>query len=230
MFGSFMEHYFPYASQMGSDFTQATEETVLMTVSAMIIAGVIGLIIGILLLLTGSRGLSPNAPLYWVLDQIVNIGRSIPFIILLAIIMPFTRLIVGTSIGTTAVTVPIVVGTIPFIARQVQNALLEVDPGVVEAAQAMGLGNLAIVFRVYLKEGLISLVRSVNFTIINLIGLTAMAGAVGGGGLGATALQEGYQRGRTDVTFVAMSLILIFVFLTQIIGNALLRLIAHGRA
>ncbi|MFT8357742.1 methionine ABC transporter permease [Bifidobacterium aquikefiri] len=230
MFGSFMEHYFPYASQMGSDFTQATEETVLMTVSAMIIAGVIGLIIGILLLLTGSRGLSPNAPLYWVLDQIVNIGRSIPFIILLAIIMPFTRLIVGTSIGTTAVTVPIVVGTIPFFARQVQNALLEVDPGVVEAAQAMGLGNLAIVFRVYLKEGLISLVRSVNFTIINLIGLTAMAGAVGGGGLGATALQEGYQRGRTDVTFVAMILILIFVFLTQIIGNALLRLIAHGRA
>ncbi|MFT8356157.1 methionine ABC transporter permease [Bifidobacterium aquikefiri] len=215
---------------MGSDFTQATEETVLMTVSAMIIAGVIGLIIGILLLLTGSRGLSPNAPLYWVLDQIVNIGRSIPFIILLAIIMPFTRLIVGTSIGTTAVTVPIVVGTIPFFARQVQNALLEVDPGVVEAAQAMGLGNLAIVFRVYLKEGLISLVRSVNFTIINLIGLTAMAGAVGGGGLGATALQEGYQRGRTDVTFVAMILILIFVFLTQIIGNALLRLIAHGRA
>ncbi|MFT8652453.1 MAG: methionine ABC transporter permease [Bifidobacterium aquikefiri] len=201
-----------------------------MTVSAMIIAGVIGLIIGILLLLTGSRGLSPNAPLYWVLDQIVNIGRSIPFIILLAIIMPFTRLIVGTSIGTTAVTVPIVVGTIPFFARQVQNALLEVDPGVVEAAQAMGLGNLAIVFRVYLKEGLISLVRSVNFTIINLIGLTAMAGAVGGGGLGATALQEGYQRGRTDVTFVAMILILIFVFLTQIIGNALLRLIAHGRA
>ncbi|MFT9232709.1 MAG: ABC transporter permease subunit, partial [Bifidobacterium sp.] len=167
---------------------------------------------------------------YWLLDQIVNIGRSIPFIILLAIIMPFTRLIVGTSIGTTAVTVPIVVGTIPFFARQVQNALLEVDPGVVEAAQAMGLSNAAIVFRVYLKEGLVSLVRSVNFTIINLIGLTAMAGAVGGGGLGATALQEGYQRGRTDVTFMAMILILVFVFITQVIGNAILKIVAHGRA
>ncbi|WP_369344806.1 methionine ABC transporter permease [Bifidobacterium aquikefiricola] len=225
-----MEHYFPYASQMVSDFTQATQETVLMTVSAMIIAGAIGLVIGILLLLTGSRGLSPNAPVYWVLDQIVNIGRSVPFIILLAVIMPFTRLIVGTSIGTTAVTVPIVVGTIPFFARQVQNALLEVDSGVVEAAQAMGLGNLAIVVRVYLKEGLISLVRSVNFTIINLIGLTAMAGVVGGGGLGAVALQEGYQRGRTDVTVMSMILILIFVFITQVIGNAVLKLIAHGRA
>lgn len=230
MFTMFMERYFPFASQMGSDFLQASEETVLMTVSAMIIAGIIGLVIGILLLLTGSRGLHPNVGVYWILDQIVNIGRSVPFIILLAIIMPFTRLIVGTSIGTTAVTVPIVVGTIPFFARQVQNALLEVDSGVVEAAQAMGLSNIAIVFRVYLKEGLVSLVRSVNFTIINLIGLTAMAGAVGGGGLGATALQEGYQRGRTDVTFVAMILILLFVFVTQIIGNAILHIIAHGRA
>ncbi|MCI1660301.1 methionine ABC transporter permease [Bifidobacterium psychraerophilum] len=215
---------------MTDDFVQATIETIVMVSVAMVIAGVIGLLLGIVLLVTGEYGLRPNRVVYWTLDQIVNIGRSIPFIILLAIIMPFTRLLVGTSIGTTAVTVPIVVGTIPFFARQVQNALLEVDPGVVEAAKAMGTSDTGIVFRVYLREGLVSLIRAASFTIINLIGLTAMAGVVGGGGLGSTALQDGYQRGRTDVTFTAMVLILIIVFITQVIGNIAVRIASHGRS
>ncbi|MCH4159962.1 methionine ABC transporter permease [Bifidobacterium sp.] len=224
-----IERLLPNASQMGDDFIQATIESLQMIVSAMIIAGVLGLLLGIVLLVTGEHGLRPNKVIYWTLDQIVNIGRSIPFIILLAIIMPFTRFVVGTSIGTTAVTVPIVVGTIPFFARQVQNALLEVDPGVVEAAKAMGTSDFGIVYRVYLREGLVSLIRSASFTIINLIGLTAMAGIVGGGGLGATALQQGYQRGQTDVTFASMVLILIIVFITQIIGNIAARIASHGR-
>jgi D-methionine transport system permease protein len=200
-----------------------------MVAAAMIIAGVIGLLLGIVLLVTGEHGLRPNAVIYWTLDQIVNIGRSIPFIILLAVIMPFTRFLVGTSIGTIAVSVPMVIGTIPFFARQVQNSLLEVDPGVVEAAKAMGTSDIGIIYRVYLREGLVSLIRAINFTVINVIGLTAMAGIVGGGGLGATALQQGYQRGQTDVTFASMVLILIIVFITQIIGNIAVRIASHGR-
>jgi D-methionine transport system permease protein len=123
-------------------------------------------------------GLTPQRLIYSILDKLVNIGRSIPFIILLAVIMPVTRFIVGTSVGTAAVTVPLVLGTIPFYARQIQNALLEVDPGVVEAARAMGVGNLGIIYRVYFKEGLVSIIRASSFTVINLIGLTAMAGTL----------------------------------------------------
>jgi len=136
---------------------------------------------------------------------------------------------VHTSVGTTAVTVPIVIGTIPFFARQIQNALLEVDPGVVEAARAMGVGTFGIIFRVYLKEGLVSIIRASSFTIINLIGLTAMAGIVGGGGLGAMAIQVGYQRNQKDVTFMSLILVLVIVFITQLLGNIAVKLASKGR-
>src|SRR5574339_430217 len=216
-----MDKLFPNVNQIWPDIRVATFETLQMTIIAGIIAGVIGLIIGIVLLVTNKDGLTPNRVVYYVLDKVVDVGRSIPFIILLAIIVPFTRLIVHTSVGTTAVTVPIVIGTIPFFARQIQNALLEVDPGVVEAARAMGVGTFGIIFRVYLKEGLVS--------IINLIGLTAMAGIVGGGGLGAMAIQVGYQRNQKDVTFMSLILVLIIVFITQLIGNLAVKLASKGR-
>jgi D-methionine transport system permease protein len=223
------EKLFPNAVLLGTDFWQATLETLQMILIAALIAGLIGLFLGIALLITDTKGLLPKAPVYWLLDKVVNIGRSIPFIILLAIIMPFTRLVVGTSVGTAAVTVPIVIGTIPFFARQIENALLEVDPGVVEAAKAMGSSNLDIIIRVYLKEGLVSIIRASSFTVINLIGLTAMAGAVGGGGLGAMALQQGYQRGRGDVTFLSLVFVLVIVFLTQILGNIAAKIAGKGR-
>lgn len=224
------EKLFPNAVLLGSDFWTATLESIQMTLISGFISGIIGLLLGIILLITDEYGLTPNRYIYWILDKIVNIGRSIPFIILLAVIMPFTRLVVGTSIGTAAVTVPLVIGTTPFFARQIQNALLEVDPGVVEAAKAMGSSNLDIILRVYLKEGLVSIIRASSFTVINLIGLTAMAGAVGGGGLGAMALQQGYQRGRGDVTFLSLVLVLVIVFITQIIGNVLAKIAGRGRA
>ncbi|MDR0297289.1 MAG: ABC transporter permease [Streptococcaceae bacterium] len=224
-----INHTFPNAAQQWPDFWTATLETLEMTVIAAIIAGIVGILIGIALLLTGDEGLTPNKIVYVLLDKIVDIGRSIPFIILLAVIMPFTRLLVGTSIGTTAVTVPIVIGTIPFFARQVQNVLLEVSPGVIEAAEAMGTSNLDIIFRVYLKEGLVSLLRAGNFTVINLIGLTAMAGIVGGGGLGNMAVQQGYQRGATDVTLLSLIFTLVIVFVTQLLGNLAIRLVTRGR-
>ncbi|GFH40555.1 methionine ABC transporter permease [Pseudolactococcus insecticola] len=219
----------PNVNLIWPDIWTATLETLQMTVIAGIIAGIIGLFLGIVLLITDEGGLTPNRLLYNILDKIVNIGRSIPFIILLAIIVPFTRVLVGTSVGTAAVTVPIVIGTIPFFARQIQNALLEVDPGVIEAARAMGVSNLGIIFRVYLKEGLVSIIRASSFTVINLIGLTAMAGTVGGGGLGAMALQIGYQRNQKDVTFMSLVLVLVIVFITQILGNLGVKAASKGR-
>jgi D-methionine transport system permease protein len=224
-----IDKLFPNAADLWPDFWTATLETLQMTVMTGLIAGLLGLVLGVILLITDEGGLTPQRLIYTILDKIVNIGRSIPFIILMAVIMPLTRLIVGTSVGTEAVMVPLVLGTIPFYARQIQNALLEVDPGVIEAARAMGVGNLGIIYRVYLKEGLVSIIRASSFTIINLIGLTAMAGAVGGGGLGAMALQQGYQRGRGDVTFLSLIFVLVIVFITQILGNFAVRAAAKGR-
>ncbi|PCS04565.1 ABC transporter permease [Lactococcus chungangensis CAU 28 = DSM 22330] len=214
---------------MWPDFWTATLETLQMTFITGVIAGILGLILGVILLMTDEGGLTPQRLIYTILDKIVNIGRSIPFIILLAVIMPVTRLIVGTSVGTAAVTVPLVLGTIPFFARQIQNALLEVDPGVVEAARAMGVGNFGIIYRVYLKEGLVSIIRASSFTVINLIGLTAMAGTVGGGGLGSMALQQGYQRGRGDVTFLSLIFVLVIVFISQVLGNLGVKAASKGR-
>lgn len=224
-----IDKLFPNAADLWPDFWTATLETLQMTLITGVIAGILGLILGVILLMTDEGGLTPQRLIYALLDKIVNIGRSIPFIILMAVIVPLTRLIVGTSVGTAAVTVPLVLGTIPFYARQIQNALLEVNPGVVEAARAMGVGNLGIIYRVYLKEGLISIIRASSFTIINLIGLTAMAGAVGGGGLGAMALQQGYQRGRGDITFLSLIFVLVIVFITQVLGNLAVKAASKGR-
>ncbi|MCX0326140.1 ABC transporter permease [Apilactobacillus kunkeei] len=227
---SFLTHYLPNVMTMIPDFEQATIETLYMTFVTALIGGIIGLFIGVLLVLTGPEGISENIPFYTVLDKIVNFFRAIPFIILLAVIAPFTRIIVGTAIGTTASIVPLVIAVIPFYARQVQNALLDVDSGIVESAQAMGSSTWGIVFRVYLKEGLPKIIRSSVVTLISLISLTAMAGTVAGGGLGNLAVMVGYQRYENDVTFVSLILILILVFVIQIIGDILARLTDHENA
>jgi len=161
------------------------------------------------------------------LDKVVNIFRSIPFIILISLLVVMTRAIVGTSIGPTAAIVPLTVGVIPFFARQIEIALLEVDPGVIEAAEAMGTSPFGIIFRVYLLEGLPGIVRVSALTIINVIGLTAMAGAVGAGGLGSLAVTRGYNRFQTDVTWVAMIIILVLVFISQAISNWIVKKISH---
>lgn len=224
---AFLAHYFPNAISMIPDFEQATFETLYMTFFTAIIGGLIGLLIGVILVLTDPEGISENDVFYTILDKIVNFFRSVPFIIMLAVIAPFTRIVVGTSIGTTACIVPLVIAVIPFYARQVQNALLDVDSGIIESAQAMGSSTWGIVFRVYLKEGLPKIIRSSVVTLISLIGLTAMAGTVGGGGLGNLAVIVGYQRYENDVTLVALVLILIIVFAIQIVGDVLARMTDH---
>lgn len=208
-------------------FEIAIYQTLYMTFVSAVFAGILGLILGVALLITDEQGILPQKHFYYILDKLVNLFRSIPFVILLAVIGPFTKLVVGQTIGPTGALVPLIVGTAPFFARQVQLALVEVDPGIIESAQAMGLSPWQIIYHVYLKEGLPELIRSATLTLISLIGLTAMAGAVGGGGLGNMAIAVGYQRFENDVTIVSMILILILVFIVQGIGDFAVRKLQH---
>ena len=224
---TFITTFLPNVSEIWDEVLLSTWETLYMTLVAGLIAGTLGVILGVILVVTEDGGILESRHLYNVLDKLVNIFRSLPFIILMALIVPFTRLVVGTSIGTTASIVPLVVATVPFYARQIQNALVEVDAGVIEAAQSMGASPWEIIFRVYLKEGLPGIIRVSSVTIINLIGLTAMAGAIGGGGLGNLAITRGYNRFQNDVTLVATIIILIIVFISQAIGNALVKKVSH---
>lgn len=227
---SFLEKLMPnvFTNLYGDyGFQGAIWQTLYMTIISAVIAGILGLLIGILLIVTAENGIAPHKTFYSVLDKLVNVLRSIPFIILLALIGPLTKLIMNTTIGPKGALVPLIIGTFPFYARQVQNALVQVDPGIVEAAQAMGESDTGIVFGVYLKEGLPELIRASVLTIISLIGLTAMAGAVGGGGLGNMAISIGYQRFQNDVTIVATLLVLILVFIVQFIGDWLVRKVSH---
>lgn len=216
-----MSQLFPNVIAMQADIWQATLETIYMTVVSAVIAGVLGLLTGLVLVVTQPGGIAEDRPFYSILDKIVNLLRSIPFIILLAVISPLTSFLVGTTVGTTAALVPLVVGIFPFYARQVQLALQEVGPGVVEAAQSMGLSNQEIIFRVYLREGLADIIRVSTLTVISLVGLTTMAGAVGAGGLGNVAISIGYARFQNDVTFVCMIILLVLVFVIQFIGDRL---------
>ena len=222
-----MLEYFKNAIEIKDAFITETWTTVYMTLITALIAGFFGIILGVILSVTEEGGILENPPLHNILDKIINIGRSIPFVILIALIAPFTRFILGTTVGNAGAMVPLVVGTTPFYARQVQNALAEVDRGVVEAAQAMGFSPFKIITNVYLSEGKEGLIRSGAVTIISLIGLTAMAGAVGAGGLGKVAISYGYYRFKQDITLVATILILILVFIVQWLSNILIRLVKH---
>lgn len=203
------------------EIIKSTIETLTMTGITALFAGVLGIALGVCLVVTRGGGILENRVLYTVLDKVVNVFRSIPFLILSMLLIPFTRALVGTTIGIPGAVVPLVVATIPFFSRQVQLALLEVDPGVIEASVAMGLTPLQIIFRVYLKEGLPSLIRAASLTIISLIGLTTIAGAFGAGGLGNLAISRGYNRFQGDVMLVTVVIILIIVFISQAIGDYL---------
>ncbi|OJF97095.1 methionine ABC transporter permease [Alkalibacterium sp. 20] len=224
---SWFETYFENVLSIRPEILNSIWETLYMLGISALISGFLGIILGIILVVTERQGILENRKVYDFLERSVNAFRSVPFIIMLTLIAPFTRFIVGTSIGTTAAIVPLVAGTVPFYSRQVQNALLEVDKGVIEAAEAMGSSPLEIIFRVYLKEGLSSIIRVSSVTIINLMGLTAMAGAIGAGGLGNLAVARGYNRFQSDVTLVATIAIMIIVLISQMIGNFLVRKTSH---
>lgn len=201
------------------ELLKSTLETLAMTGISAVFIFVFGMALGILLVITKPGGLSENKVVYQISDKIVNLIRSIPFIILLFCLIPLSRLIVGTSIGVAGAIVPLIIGTVPFFSRQVESSLSEVDPGLIETAKAMGLSKTAIIFRVYLKECIPSLARGVTITLINLIGLTAMAGAVGAGGLGNFAYVQGEQRNRDDIIWATVIILVLIVTVIQIIGN-----------
>ncbi|MCZ4833583.1 ABC transporter permease [Staphylococcus aureus] len=205
---------------------QALYETLYIMVSiALFLGAVIGIPLGVLLVITRKQGIWPNIVIHQVLNPIINILRSLPFIILLIAIVPFTKLVVGTSIGTTAAIVPLTVYVAPYIARLVENSLLEVDEGIIEAAKAMGASPLQIIRYFLIPEALGSLVLAITTAIIGLIGSTAMAGAVGGGGIGDLALVYGYQRFDTTVIIITVIVLVIIVQVIQTLGNVLARFI-----
>ncbi|BAS47103.1 methionine ABC transporter permease protein [Staphylococcus schleiferi] len=204
-----------------SQLLEALYQTLYMVTFALVLGAIIGIPLGILLVVTRQNGIWPNAIIHHILNPIINILRSIPFIILLIAIIPFTKLIVGTSIGTTAAIVPLTVYVAPYIARLVENSLLEVDAGIIEAAHAMGASPMQIIRYFLLPEALGSLILSITTAIIGLIGATAMAGAVGGGGIGDMALVYGYQRFDTLVIVITVVVLVIIVQLIQSVGNVL---------
>lgn len=202
-------------------------ETLIMTLWSGGISFVIGLFFGITLTVTKKDGILQNSVIYQILDKAINLFRSIPFIILLTGVMPLSRLIMGTAIGVRGAIVPLIFGCVPFFSRQVETALAEVDSGLVEAAESMGLSPFDIIFRVYLKESVAPLVRGTTITLVSLIGLTAMAGAVGAGGLGNYAIMYGHDRNQLDVTWVTIVVLVIVVNLIQLAGNKIIKRNKH---
>ena len=204
---------------MGEIVLDALKETLIMVFTSTIFAVILGFIPAILLTVTANDGLKPNKIIYNILDFIVNTLRSFPFVILMVIIVPLTRLIVGKSIGTTAAIVPLTIAAAPFVARVIESSLREVDKGVIEAAKAFGASNFQIIFKVMLKEAVPSIMSGITLTIISIVGYSAMAGAIGGGGLGDVAIRYGYQRFQTDVMVVTCIILIIVVQLLQFLGN-----------
>ena len=201
--------------------TKAFGETVYMVVVSMIIATIVGVPLGVLLHTTSKGQILESPAVNRVVGAVVNAVRSIPFIILLVAIIPFTRLLVGTAIGTTAAMVPLVIAAIPFIGRQVETSLKEVPFGLVEAAQSMGATPAQIIWKVLLPESMSSIVAQLTTVIISLVGESAMAGAVGGGGLGDLAIRYGYQRFRPEIMIATVVILIVLVQLVQFVGNTI---------
>ncbi|MGO3017864.1 MAG: methionine ABC transporter permease [Anaerococcus sp.] len=219
--------FFEYSISIMDRIISDLWATLYMLLVSAVIAGVIGLAVGVILVVTNEGGILENKKVYSILDKITNLFRAIPFVILLAFISPLTRAIVGSRIGSTAAIVPLVFSTVPFFAKQVEQALAEVDRGVIEAAEAMGESPFNIIISVYLREGLPSIIRASSITLISLLGLTTMAGTIGAGGLGNLAIAVGYNRYKDDVVIVSVILILIIVYIIQAIANYLIRKTSH---
>lgn len=218
---------FPNVSNKLPEFLNSIYQTIYMVVVSGVFSYSIGLAVGVLLVVTKKGGILQNASINTILDKVINVFRIIPFVILLAALIPLTRMIMGTAIGTKGAIIPLIFGTTPFFARQVESTLSEMGNGLVEAALSMGSSPFDIIFRVYIRESIPGLIRALTITTISLIGLTAMAGAVGGGGLGDFALRYGHQRNQVDVTFATVIALVIMVTIIQIISNYFIRKTTH---
>lgn len=222
-----IQKYLPNVLENIVELQESVLETITMVTISGVISLAIGIVFGVTLVVTRDGNILENKPIQKILSQVINVFRSIPFIILLTAVLPITRAIVGTGIGTKGAIVPLVFGTVPFFARQIDTALSEVDEGVIEAAKSMGSNPLEIIFRVYIREGLPGIVRAITITMVSLIGLSTMAGSIGGGGLGDLAIRYGHQRYQTDITYVTVIIILILVTMIQSSGNFLIKKFTH---
>ncbi|GEB76309.1 methionine ABC transporter permease [Sporolactobacillus inulinus] len=211
----------PNVSEVLDEFYLSIIQTLQMVFISGLISFVLSLIIGIVLVVTKKNGLLERPIVFNLFDKVINLFRSIPFIILIAALIPITRLISGTAVGVQGTLFPLVVGITPFFSRQIESALSEVDEGLVESGTAMGLSPVQIIFSIYLKEGIASIVRVSTITMISLIGLTAIVGVVGGGGIGDFAIRYGYQMNQLDATYLSIIVLLIFVSIVQVLGTFL---------
>ena len=215
----FLEKIIPNVLDKPDALVESIQETLVMTLWSGVLIFVLGMFFGIILTVTKQGGICENKGVFQVLDKCINFFRSIPFIILLTGLMPLSRFIMGTAIGVPGAIVPLVFGATPFFTRQIENAFAEVDPGLTEAAQAMGCSAPEMVFQVYIKESIPGIARGTTITVISLLGLVAMAGAVGAGGLGDFAVRYGHDRNQVDVTYVTVIILVIFVSMIQCIGT-----------
>lgn len=222
-----MDFLATFFDNYGMLLAQGTWDTLLMTIVSTFFAYVIGIPLGVLCVLTSPKGLMPHLIFNMVLGWIINIGRSIPFIILLVALIPFTRFIVGTSLGVPGAIVPLVISAAPFIARMVEQSIEEVDGGLVEAAQSFGANTWQIVYKVFLREALPSLVRGFAIVFITILGYSAMAGCVGAGGLGDIAIRYGYQRYQDDVMIATVIILIVIVQIVQSACNFAARKMEH---
>ena len=222
-----MDFLATFFDNYGMLLAQGTWDTLLMTIVSTFFAYVIGIPLGVLCVLTSPKGLMPHRIFNMVLGWIINIGRSIPFIILLVALIPFTRFIVGTSLGVPGSIVPLVISAAPFIARMVEQSIEEVDGGLVEAAQSFGANTWQIVYKVFLREALPSLVRGFAIVFITILGYSAMAGCVGAGGLGDIAIRYGYQRYQDDVMIATVIILIVIVQIVQSACNFAARKMEH---
>lgn len=222
-----LNNLIPNVVDLYPELIKAFWETINMVIVSGVVSALVGIPIGVILVVTREGNILENKAIFKAIGGIINIFRSIPFVILLTAIIPVTRFLVGTTIGIKGAIVPLIFGTVPFVARQIESALLEIDEGVIEAAKAMGSNSLEIIFRVLLVEGLPGIVYALTITTVSLIGFSAVAGTVGGGGLGDFAIRYGYQYFKTDVMVVTIIILLIVVNIIQALGEYLLRRLSH---
>ena len=209
------------------DFWQAILDFFIMLGITGAVSFIFGTLFGVILTVTRRGDILENKVIYFILGKIIDLFRAIPFVILIFFLGPMTRIIAGTTIGLRGALFPLMVGTIPFFARQVESALAEIDRGLIEASQAMGSSPMEIIFRVYLKESIPGIIRATTITLISLIGLITMVGAVGGGGIGDFAIRYGYNSMQNDVTYVCVIILLLITTTIQGVGNILIRKTTH---
>lgn len=217
----------PHLESLGGELLTSLGQTFQMLLVSGILAFFLGIFFGVLLIVAKKGGIMQNQILYSIIDKSIDVIRSIPFIILMVLLIPVSRAIVGTGSGVKGAYVALIVGTVPFFARQIESVLADVDKGLIEASQAMGFSPVEIIFSVYLKESIPGITRVTMITFVSLVGITAMAGAIGAGGLGDFAIRYGYQMGYTDMSWVTVILILIIISVIQFVGNAVIKKTTH---